>query len=172
MRLLAIHSKSKLMKTLLLSLSLSAVFAACGWSPLFNHVDAQARTTPESSTSVQCPVSTSECPIYLSKLSLCAGFTWQECPVVEEKSGSMTLEFWKAGDAAKTPVDPEGTVRVLPWMSSMGHGSMVAKTARLRQGVFEVKEVAISMAGEWQIKVQLRNGSSILDEALSESIEF
>jgi hypothetical protein len=50
------------------------------------------------------------------------------------------------------------------WMPSMGHGSSPVTISRLGAGIYEVTKVYFIMDGEWQIRIQLKDGANLLEE--------
>ena len=105
-----------------------------------------------------------------SKSDLCASLKWVK-PASEEEKGTFRLRFFKKG-AEGIAIDPGHPVAVKLWMPSMGHGSSPVKVAPLKSstgstlpGEYEVSEVYFVMPGAWEIWVQLKQGSKVLDQA-------
>jgi hypothetical protein len=53
---------------------------------------------------------------------------------------------------------------VILWMPSMGHGSSPVTISRLGAGIYDISRVYFIMDGEWQVRVQLKDGASLLEE--------
>ena len=50
------------------------------------------------------------------------------------------------------------------WMPSMGHGSSPVTLKKIATGVYDISDVYFIMDGDWQIRVQLKNASTIIEE--------
>lgn len=50
------------------------------------------------------------------------------------------------------------------WMPSMGHGSSPVTIKKMATGVYDVTDVYFIMDGDWQMRIQLKNDSSVLEE--------
>ena len=114
------------------------------------------------------------CPLPLNRAGLCASVTWDAAPSAS-RTNAFTLRFWNQGNGSESGpyITPEQTPFVRLWMSSMGHGSRpvvmsAAKDASgaVLPGVYRVEQVVFTMRGDWDIQVQLRNGSSVVDQAV------
>jgi hypothetical protein len=139
-----------------------AFLTGCGQSPLLHHLNA-SDVRPTSETP-------SDCPIAFDKEGLCAAIAWTKVPT-DSENGSFTLTFWKKG-AAGDLTDPGDTVAVKLWMPAMGHGSSLVSVAptldsngRAVTGSFNATGVYFIMPGAWEIWVQLKQGSQIIDQA-------
>lgn len=153
------------------SLALMAVFLSSCISPLLEHVEADESVPP-------APVEKArDCELDFSKAGFCASWSWDQRPGDDhgdEVTGSAVLRFWKKGEGSPFGpyMDPEGTVAVKLWMPAMGHGSSPV-TVRPQSdaagsripGVFTASRIFFSMPGEWEIRVQLKNGTQIVDQA-------
>lgn len=53
---------------------------------------------------------------------------------------------------------------VFLWMPSMGHGSSPVTLKKLDTGIYDVSDVYFIMDGDWQIRIQLKNNETILEE--------
>jgi hypothetical protein len=47
----------------------------------------------------------------------------------------------------------------------MGHGSTPTTTTRVDVGSYRVSNVFFTMPGEWELRLQAKNGTEVLDEA-------
>ena len=50
------------------------------------------------------------------------------------------------------------------WMPSMGHGSSPVTIKKIATGVYDISDVYFIMDGDWQIRVQLKNGATVTEE--------
>ena len=53
---------------------------------------------------------------------------------------------------------------VFLWMPSMGHGSSPVTVKKLGTGIYDISDVYFIMDGEWQIRIQLKNNGTMLEE--------
>ena len=54
------------------------------------------------------------------------------------------------------------------WMPDMGHGSSPIKIKKLGTGLYDLSEIYFIMDGYWQLRIRLKNNSSILEEQIFE----
>jgi hypothetical protein len=111
--------------------------------------------------------SDSACPLSFPKENLCATLVWEAAPnsAAENK---FTLSFFDlaAGSAALGPfVNPAQTVFVFLWMPTMGHGSSPLTLESTAAGVYNASRAYFIMPGSWQVRVQLKQGTTLIDEA-------
>lgn len=97
---------------------------------------------------------------------LCASFTWKKFPQGKE-FGEMIVKVWRpnAVDGSMVLQDVQGTVDVELFMPDMGHGSSPVQVERQDVGTFSVSRVYFTMSGNWLIKVEIKQGNVIRDEA-------
>lgn len=110
---------------------------------------------------------TEDCSLKLNKYSLCTAVEWQKMPT-EDVRGTFTLKFWEItkGNQASGPfITPPEKMAVVLWMPSMGHGSAPVKITEIQPGVYEVSEVYFVMSGDWEIRIQIKKGRDVLDQA-------
>lgn len=150
-------------------LKLSTIFiflvTGCGVSPLFNHRNADDMKSPSVAL-------TDDCQLAFTKAGLCASLTWTKHET-EDEPGAFTLRFWKKGDSAKGPfVDPGRTVKVKLVMPGCPMVPGPVKVAGAKDasgaaltGVFDATEVRLGMAGDWEIWIQLKEGTQVFDQA-------
>lgn len=86
----------------------------------------------------------------------CASLVWEVQPT-EEKEGTFLLEFSQA---------IEQNVAVVLWMPSMGHGSSPVIVEKLAPNRFRASRVFFVMPGEWEIRVQLKNGRELIEQVV------
>ena len=134
---------------------------ACQASPLFNHENASNR-------SINADVSDESCPLDFPTSRLCSKIEWIAGPNGSEEN-SFYLKFWnkESGSADGPYVNPDHAVAVQLWMPSMGHGSSPVTVTEETTGVFLVTRVFFVMPGDWDIRVKLRDASTVIETAVS-----
>jgi hypothetical protein len=159
------------MKTLKLSgvMLLLATFSC--HSPLLEHsyaVDLAPTSNEERADQSE------NCPLQFSKHGLCAQLVWDGA-LSDESPASFTLRFWnpEIATASGPYVSPVEVVFAKLWMPSMGHGSAPVTLVSARgaggeiiPGVYMGSNVNFIMPGAWQVKVQLKQGATIVEEAI------
>lgn len=109
---------------------------------------------------------TAQCPNYFSKAGMCFSLTWVDGIPAISKEGHFILRFWPPNADQSTLVDPAAEVAVVLWMSSHGHGSLPVQISKTGSGEYLVNKVFFVMAGPWDIRVQLKNGQTILEQVV------
>jgi hypothetical protein len=135
--------------------TLAASSLACGNSPLLNH----------TKTVAMRPVAR-DCPLELTKSGDCASFDWNSEPSPENENSAI-LRFWDSatGSSAGPFRDADGEVVVKLWMPSMGHGSSPVTVTSNGGGIYTASRVFFVMPGEWEVRVQIKKGGQIVDQA-------
>ncbi|WP_413581833.1 FixH family protein [Bdellovibrio sp. HCB288] len=107
-----------------------------------------------------------ECALQLSLANLCAKLEWTLGPQSPAES-EFILKFWNKSDTVSggTLVDPEDTLSAILWMPSMGHGSSPVTIEKIETGVYRVRRVYFIMPGDWEVRIYLKNGSTVIDQA-------
>lgn len=114
------------------------------------------------------------CPLPLNRTGLCASVSWDATPSAS-RTNAFTLRFWSQSNGTESGpyITPDQAPFVRLWMSSMGHGSRpvvmsAAKDAAgaVIPGVYRVEQVVFTMRGDWDLQIQLRNGSTLIDQAV------
>jgi len=102
------------------------------------------------------------------KQGLCASLEWRSRPT-PSKASEFRLRFWdpSKGTESGPYVRPQGAVGVKLWMPSMGHGSRPVTVTESpgASGVYDATNVIFIMGGPWEIWVQLKKGSDLIDQA-------
>lgn len=165
-------------KAILLLITLTAFLLACE-SPILNHADANdlrktSNFDPNSDSRL-----TSTCPLSFAKSKLCASLEWLSPPSLdEEKPGRVRVRFWSAETGSPSGpyvnVDSQTSglkVGVKVWMPDMGHGSAPVKVGASKDsqggaitGVYESQEIYFSMGGHWEVFVQLKQGTAVVEQ--------
>ena len=94
-------------------------------------------------------------------LHMHAGF---QSPPVVGKESILILEAKNPEN--HQPVDLNDSVEVALWMPSMGHGSSPVTVERLDTGTYRASEVFFTMKGDWEIRIQLKEGDEVRDQAI------
>lgn len=97
----------------------------------------------------------------------CASIAWVKYPT-ETDFGSFLFKTFRPnkGDGSAFPVDLGGTPTVVLWMPSMGHDSSPVQVEQLDVGTFRATDVFFVMKGQWEIRIQLKVGNEIKDQAI------
>jgi hypothetical protein len=105
------------------------------------------------------------CAAYF-KSGHCVSLVWETVPS-ENTTGAFIFKTLRASeDGTYIAEDIEGTVSVVLWMPSMGHGSSPVNVERTDVGTYRATNVFFVMPGSWEIRVQLSAGNKILDTAI------
>jgi hypothetical protein len=108
------------------------------------------------------------CDMYFESEDLCANFEWTKGPVLNEYS-AFEVSFFNEGDTTQT-VSPRKDVYMFTWMmmaNGHNHGGPAIHSNELIPGVFTVEDAKFfmhGMKGYWMVKVQIRDGETVLDE--------
>ncbi|HTL12379.1 MAG TPA: hypothetical protein VL588_07815 [Bdellovibrionota bacterium] len=141
----------------------------CLESPLLDHVQARDLEAVVSPATTGCALS-------FAKLKLCASLEWVHEPV-DENTGEFTLRFWNPATGTEhgpyvSPTAPSTELKVKLWMPAMGHGSSpvtvtpaVDAAGSAVEGIFEATGVYFVMGGHWEIWAQIKQGTTIVDQA-------
>lgn len=91
---------------------------------------------------------------------------WQLGP--KRGESRFTMRTWKndLGTMNGPFQDLPQALNVVLWMPSMGHGSAPTKVSRVAPGEYDVSNVQFIMGGRWDIKFQLKQGNTVVDEAI------
>lgn len=107
------------------------------------------------------------CSYVLKNESLCVSLKWIQFPTQKEY-GSFVLSF---ENLQQNSVPIEGVLTslfkrlsIVLWMPSMGHGSVPVTISAKNATSLSVTHVFFIMPGEWEIRVQIREGAQEKDE--------
>lgn len=97
----------------------------------------------------------------------CVSIQWETFPT-EEDYGSFLLKVFRPNRADGSAVleSPGVVPAVVLWMPSMGHGSSPVTVEQLDTGTYRASDVFFSMKGDWDIRIQLKQGDDVRDQAL------
>jgi hypothetical protein len=112
------------------------------------------------------------CDLSFKKKKLCASLTWTKKPVLveaptEKDQAEFELKFWDPakGSAAGPYVSPGADVSVSVSMPDMDHGSEPTDVKSGAAGVYDVSKVFLTMGGDWEIRVALKQNGKTSDVA-------
>lgn len=138
----------------LLSILFLILIASCGKSPLQLEKSKKAINESEGQAPLEAShvFKTTEQFITLSWLS----------PINSTDEGHLLIIAKKNGIASDVPE----SFSVDLWMPSMGHGSSPVVIKKLGTGIYDVSEVYFIMDGDWQLRLRLKNGSTLIEEII------
>ena len=142
------------MKMILLIFGSLLFVAACGDSHRVNDDPLESRTQRVDE----------ECQMYFESEGLCLRARWQTMPT-EDTFGSMILTFTEKNSPSR-PVSPKRDPFIQLWMPSMGHGSSPVTITPLDEGVYRAEDIFFIMPGPWDIRYQLKDDSSVIEEKI------
>lgn len=107
------------------------------------------------------------CSIQFAQSKTCLTWSWQKIPT-DTESGQIILKTFRLNQLDQTPVevDMPSVPKVILWMPSMGHGSTPTTTEPIDTGTYLIHNVFFVMPGQWQIKFQIKNEDTLIDEAI------
>lgn len=97
----------------------------------------------------------------------CISLTWKTT-ATENVPGTFIIKTFHPNVVDASPVleDLSPDIAIVLWMPDMPHGSTPVKVAHVDTGTYLVSDVHFTMIGAWEIRVQLKNGNTIQDEAI------
>ncbi len=105
-----------------------------------------------------------QCSKSFSTVLLCVDLIWEKLPTEDER-GVFRLQFYRIAEPG-TYIEPTLAPSVQLWMPSMGHGSAPVQLTKIADGVYRVSEVYFVMSGDWEIRVQQKNGKDLVDQVV------
>lgn len=121
--------------------------------------------TPAGNTSQSQKVT--DCEVRFQNSGYCLLWQWEKMPT-STQVGSVIFKVVRANtlDDSPMPVDLNSAPSLLLWMPSMGHGSSPSTVEQVDTGSYRAKNVFFIMPGEWELKFQVKEGSTVQDEAV------
>jgi len=97
----------------------------------------------------------------------CLIHNWEKIPKDSELL-SFTFKISRPNALDNTPVPFEFAqpLEVVLWMPSMGHGSSPVELEKIDSGTYRASRVFFSMPGEWEIRIEVKNGAALADQAV------
>ena len=108
-----------------------------------------------------------ECELRFRNSGYCLLWQWEKMPTSTEP-GSLTFKIVRANalDDSPVPVNLDLAPALVLWMPSMGHGSIPTIVEQIDTGTYRAKNVFFIMPGDWELRFQIKDGSTIHDEAV------
>lgn len=128
-----------------------------------NHLELQPKTETEK-PNPQKSQQTGTCNLFFKETRLCVEIIWEKFPN-EPAKGSFILKYFVQETPAKF-IDPRQKPAVVLWMPSTGHGSSLVKVEKISTGEYKATEVFFDMPGEWEIRLQLKDGKDVVDQVI------
>ena len=110
---------------------------------------------------------TADCTYFFNHSRLCLSYSWVKAPT-DTELGTFTFKTYRQNVLDQTPIQVDlGSIPdVILWMPSMGHGSSPVTVEKVDTGTYRATRVFFIMPGEWQIKWQVKQGSTVEDELI------
>lgn len=145
-----------LKKALRLSFCLALLLViGCGDSPFVNKKVSTARYSDKTKPSTE--------EVWrFEKAQLNVNLYWRSGPIIGAESKLLVV----ITDNQGTPVSPEANLHLYLWMPKMTppHGTFPFTIKEIAPGVFEITKMYFTMAGYWDLHIQLTSDSQVLEE--------
>jgi hypothetical protein len=112
----------------------------------------------------QNPQNPETCKLFFTTERICVDLNWEKMPT-ETDTGSFFLKFYVQETPTKF-IDPRHNPAVVLWMTSMGHGSSPVTVEKISTGEYKATKVFFIMPGEWDIRLQLKDGKDVVDQII------
>lgn len=112
----------------------------------------------------QKPQEPEACKLFFTIARICVDMLWEKKPT-ETETGTFFLKFY-VQEAPTQFIDPRFDPAVILWMTSMGHGSSPVKVEKISAGEYKATKVFFIMPGEWEIRLQLKDGKDVVDQII------
>lgn len=106
------------------------------------------------------------CLLHFAMEDLCLSTEWLQKPS-ESDFGSMELTFRDRTNPERL-VSPRHEPHVELWMTTMGHGSSPVRIEKIEEGTYLVRDIFFIMPGPWDIRYQLKDGVTVLEQAIQQ----
>lgn len=108
-----------------------------------------------------------DCEVRFQTSGYCLLWQWEKMPT-SSQVGSVIFKVVRANalDDSPLPVNLDSIPNLVLWMPSMGHGSSPTVVEQVDTGSYRAKNVFFIMPGEWELKFQVKEGSTVQDEAV------
>lgn len=136
------------MKNIIFYSFLFLIVTACGKSPL--------QLKKDNETSI---ISGLESHKIFRSTSQSLSLNWLS-PINSTEEGHALLIVKKNNLVSDLPSD----IKIFLWMPNMGHGSSPILVKKLGTGLYDLSQIYFIMDGFWQIRIQLKNGTTVLEE--------
>ncbi|GEM_PF-1400866 len=129
---------------------------SCGESPLFNHEN-ETTTGIQGTTDLTSALSFKNSNLYLK-------VNWLKGPFADPSLENSFLIIVQNNSGELVDVPSGHDFYNWGWMPSMGHGTADdGYTERISKGVYIQKELFFNMGGEWDLNLEIYNGSTLVD---------
>jgi hypothetical protein len=137
---------------------MALMFAAC----------ADRRYVQENPPQNASGKSTYDCELAFAQSGVCVSYKWEKLPS-EKDPGQMVFRLFTLDGLDGFPqlYGTDQGIVVEIWMPAMGHGSAPVTVERLKDGTYRATNMYFIMPGEWEIRFQISNGDTVIDEALA-----
>lgn len=109
----------------------------------------------------------SDCTLRFRTSGHCLAWKWEKVPSPTE-AGALVFKVYRGNLLDDSPLETDfsSNPSVVLWMPSMGHGSSPTTMERIDVGTYRASNVFFIMPGEWEIRFQVKEGTSVQDEAV------
>lgn len=91
---------------------------------------------------------------------------WEQEPI-PMRYESFLLKFYSESDPTRSIDPPMGLQPYVQlWMSSMNHGTSPVQIEKLEEGLYRVHKIWFSMPGEWDLRIQLKEGNIVREQVV------
>lgn len=149
---------------------IALLFQACA-KPNYQDASPTASGSPgnnNTSTPVTDKPQQQNCSLYLSKSEICLHIQWLQNPnSLNNSSFVLTFTQGKTSTAVSSEVFEKlyTNLKIILWMPSMGHGSVPVIIKKNADALsLTVERVYFIMPGDWDIRFQIKENESIIDE--------
>lgn len=133
---------------------------SCGYSPARRH------NNPKVIDDQSLLMSHEKCPLKYPLSHLCAKIEWITGPDGDQEN-SFLIKFWneQSGSPDGPYTTPSQKVFAQLWMPSMGHGSSPITLTSKSSGIYKATKVFFVMPGDWEIRVKLFKGTTLVEQS-------
>lgn len=128
-----------------------------------NYQNPESSVQPQETPGLTKPGTPEKCELFLKTERLCTKISWTVKPKNSTETGSFNFKFYVQENPEKL-IEPRGNAFVELWMPSMGHGSSPVTVEKISEGLYRAKNVFFIMPGEWEIRIQVRDGKNVTDQ--------
>ena len=107
---------------------------------------------------------TGSCGLFFEVARLCLELIWDKIPT-ETEQGSFIIKYFVQEKPAKF-IDPRQETAVVLAMANEEHEAPSVKITKVKEGEYNVENVFFDRNGEWQIRIQLKNGNKVVDQVI------
>ncbi len=123
-----------------------------------------AKITENQKPDPVTPNEPAKCHYFFQASHLCLSFKWLTQPKANEMA-SLTFNIYVQEKPTEF-VDPKNEVNIQLWMPSMGHGSSPVTLVKTEAGRYKTENIYFVMPGEWEIRFQLKEEQSVIEQVV------